>query len=69
MYISRYVFYKVQYPKPGEPLIKDIRLEVFDTPQAEHSKTRKMREQGFKTLRVNEHIYKLMLAAQAAQPI
>lgn len=69
MYVSHYVFYKVKYPSPGVPWIYDIELEVFQTPSEEHAKTQKMRKQGYKTLRLTESVFDLMLAVRTTKTI
>lgn len=69
MYIQRYAFYKIDFPKPGQSFCHSIVLKTYESPQHENSDTREMRKKGFKSLRVNEQIYNLLLAAQAATPI
>lgn len=64
MYISHYVFYKIDYPN-GEPWVHSVTLRTFGTPQEENSVTREMRRQEYRTLRVKEDIYRIIQAAMA----
>lgn len=64
MYVSHYVFYKVDYPN-GEAWVHSVVLRTFYAPQEENSVTRDMRKDGYKTLRVRDDIYRIIEAAMA----
>ena len=60
MYIARYVFYKVDFDAEGQGTVHSVHLQEFQSPQMENSVTRMKRQEGFKTLRVNENIYRII---------
>ena len=68
-YIARYAFYKISYPQPKQPFIHSVELVEFTEPQKENTVTAEKRAAGYKTLRVNENIFNILLAVNAAKPL
>jgi hypothetical protein len=62
MYLSRYVFYKIEYDAEHQPNIHSVHVQTFSTPQEENSVVRVRRRAGYQTLRVNDNIYKIIEA-------
>lgn len=53
MYISYFLFYRVEYPSPGEMKIHEMSVHTFGSPQEENTKVREMRRNGYMTKRLN----------------
>lgn len=69
MYISHYVFYKVDYDENGQGTVHSVHLQTFVTQQLENSVTRMKRQEGFETLRVDENIYNIIGAVMTIQTV
>lgn len=63
MYISHYIFYKVDYSNPGVHRYHDLHVMEFTTPQEEHSYCREQRAEGYFTKHLNVDLYRIFEAA------
>ena len=57
MYLTYYLLYKYI-----DGIISDVQAVSFDTPQEENSYTAKKRKEGYRTQRIDEHMWNLVTA-------
>jgi len=57
MYVSYYLLYKYTLG-----VVTDVKAITFQTPQEENTYTAKARKEGFRTQRINEHMWSLVTA-------